>query len=149
MKLLILNGPNINFLGIREPAIYGHETYADLLDRISAYGEKIGVEVSFVQSNHEGVLIDEIQKAYYGQVDGIVFNPAGYTHTSIALADAIKGVGIPTVEVHISAVNERESYRQISYIRSVALTCISGKGFAGYLEAMDILKKHIESQHEN
>ena len=149
MKLLILNGPNINFLGIREPAIYGRETYSDLLGQISAHAEEIGVEVSFVQSNHEGVLIDEIQKAYYSKIDGIVFNPAGYTHTSIALADAVKGVGIPTVEVHISAVDQRESYRQISYIREVALTCISGKGFAGYLEAMDILKKHIESQHEH
>ena len=109
MKLLVLNGPNINMLGIREPDIYGKRTYENLKNLVSEHAKEIGVEVEFFQSNHEGALIDEIQKAYFDKVDGIVFNPAGYTHTSVAIADAIKGVNIPTVEVHISEVDKRES----------------------------------------
>ena len=139
MKLLILNGPNLNFLGIREPAIYGKETYEDLLALIRLHAEKRGVAVSFYQSNHEGDLVDAIQKAYFDKIDGIVFNPGAYTHTSIAIADAVKAVGIPTVEVHISNVKEREPFRQISYIGLVATASVIGEGLQGYLHAMDIL----------
>ena len=139
MKLLILNGPNLNFLGIREPAIYGKETYEDLLALIRLHAEKRGVAVSFYQSNHEGDLVDAIQKAYFDKIDGIVFNPGAYTHTSIASADAVKAVGIPTVEVHISNVKEREPFRQISYIGLVATASVIGEGLQGYLHAMDIL----------
>ena len=143
MKLLILNGPNLNMLGIREPAVYGKGTYAELLELISAHAKEMGVEVAFVQTNHEGVLVDEIQNAYWQHIDGIIINPAAYTHTSVAIADALKAVGIPTVEVHISKVEEREAFRRISYVRDVAIATVTGKGFMGYLEAMDILKAHI------
>ncbi len=139
MKILVLNGPNINMLGIREPHIYGSQTYNDLLDKIKAYADKKCVDVSFFQSNHEGDLVDAIQKAYYDKVDGIVINPAAYTHTSVAILDALKAVSIPTVEVHISKVEERDSFRQISYIRQIAIKTITGKGFDGYLEAIDAL----------
>ena len=108
MKFLILNGPNINMLGIREPEIYGRQSYEDLVNLIKKHAAKIGVEVEFYQSNHEGDLVDAIQKAYFDHIDGIVFNPAAYTHTSVAIADAVKGVGLPTVEVHISEVSKRE-----------------------------------------
>ncbi len=138
MKLLILNGPNLNFLGIREPGLYGSESYEDLCALCRAHAEKRGVEVEFFQSNHEGALVDAIQGAF-GNTDGIVFNPAAYTHTSVAILDAVKAVSIPTVEVHISKVNEREEFRQISYVRSACVATVTGKGFAGYLEAMDIL----------
>jgi len=144
MKLLVLNGPNINMLGIREPDIYGNRTYDDLKNLIYSHAKDIDVEVEILQSNHEGALIDEIQKAYFDKVDGIVINPAGYTHTSVALADAIKGVAIPTVEVHISDVNDREEFRRISYVRAVAVKTISGLGFDGYLKAMDILKERLQ-----
>lgn len=143
MKLLILNGPNINFLGIREPAIYGKGTYKELCDLISDYAEKVGVDVGFYQSNHEGDLVDAIQKAYYDKVDGIVFNPAAYTHTSVAIADAVKAVGIPTVEVHISDVSKREDFRQISYVRAACIDTVAGEGFNGYLHAIDIIIKCI------
>ena len=139
MKILVLNGPNINFLGIREPQIYGSQTYSDLLEKIKAYAEKKCVDVSFFQSNHEGALVDAIQQAYFDKIDGIVFNPAAYTHTSVAILDALKAVSIPTVEVHISKVEERDSFRQISYVRQVAVKTITGKGFDGYLEAIDAL----------
>ena len=139
MKILVLNGPNINFLGIREPQIYGSQTYNDLIEKIKAYAAKKCVDVSFFQSNHEGDLVDAIQKSYFDKVDGIVFNPAAYTHTSVAILDALKAVSIPTVEVHISKVEERDSFRQISYIRQVAVKTITGKGFDGYLEAIDAL----------
>ena len=139
MKILVLNGPNINFLGIREPQIYGSQTYNDLLEKIKAYAEKKCVDVSFFQSNHEGALVDAIQQAYFDKIDGIVINPAAYTHTSVAILDALKAVSIPTVEVHISKVEERDSFRQISYIRQVAVKTITGKGFDGYLEAIDAL----------
>ena len=145
MKFLIINGPNLNMLGIREPDQYGNETYEMLLEKIKKHcAEDLdGVECEFYQSNHEGALIDEIQRAYFSQVDGIVFNPAGYTHTSVALADAVKAVSIPTVEVHISYVSERETYRQISFVRAVAIDTVEGQGLNGYLIAMDALKNHL------
>lgn len=140
MKILVINGPNINMLGIREPAIYGKSTYGELVEMISDYCKEKNVQVDFFQSNHEGAMVDAIQQAY-GSYDGIVMNPAAYTHTSVALADALKAVGIPTVEVHISDVSKRESFRQISYVRDVCVATIAGKGFDGYLEAVDILIK--------
>lgn len=143
MHLLILNGPNLNLLGLREPDIYGKTSYEDLCDRIRAHADKAGVTVECKQSNHEGVLVDWIQEAY-GMVDGIVFNPGAYTHTSIALLDALKAVGIPCVEVHISDVNEREPFRQISYVGLYAEKRIIGQGLNGYLAAMDYL---IEKYH--
>ncbi len=142
MKFLILNGPNINMLGIREPEIYGRQSYEDLVNLIKKHAAKIGVEVEFYQSNHEGDLVDAIQKAYFDHIDGIVFNPAAYTHTSVAIADAVKGVGLPTVEVHISEVSKREDFRQISYIRDVACLTVTGMGFDGYLKALDHLAKN-------
>lgn len=137
-KILVLNGPNMNMLGVREPQIYGSATYADLCEKISAHAEKIGVAVDFFQSNHEGVLIDKIQETL-GVYDGIVFNPAAYTHTSIAIADAIKAVGVPTVEVHISDINTREDFRKINYISPVCVKTIIGHGRDGYCEALDYL----------
>ncbi len=142
MKILVLNGPNLNMLGIREPSHYGKETYEDLVKRIEAYADQRGVDVVCKQSNHEGVLVDDIQDAY-GVFDGIVFNPGAYTHTSIALLDALKSVSIPTVEVHISKVEEREDFRQISYVRAACFATITGHGTEGYLEAIDLLlQKH-------
>ena len=138
MKILVINGPNLNMLGIREPGIYGSETYADLLEKIRRHAESRGVEVGFYQSNHEGGIVDEIQAAW-GKYDGIVINPGAYTHTSIAIADALAAVRIPTVEVHISDVDSRESFRQISYIRPLCVGCIKGHGTDGYCEAVDIL----------
>ena len=138
MKILVINGPNLNMLGIREPAHYGRETYADLLVKIGAYAEKRGIDVEFFQSNHEGALVDAIQGAL-GTADGIVINPGAYTHTSIALLDAVKAVSIPTVEVHISDVNAREEFRRISYIRAACIATIAGHGTDGYLEAIDLL----------
>ena len=140
MKLLVINGPNLNMLGIREPAHYGAETYADLVRKIQNHCDRRGVEVTLFQSNHEGALVDEIQKAY-GVMDGIVINPGAYTHTSIAILDAVKAVSIPTVEVHISDVSKREDFRQISYIRQACVKTIAGHGFDGYLEAMEYLVK--------
>ena len=141
MKILVLNGPNLNFLGIREPAIYGSNTYDNLCPLLTQHPQETGVELEIYQSNHEGALVDKIQAAY-GRVDGIVFNPAAYTHTSVALLDALKAVGIPTVEVHISAVEEREDFRQISYVRQACVKTITGHGFDGYIEAMDYLMQH-------
>ena len=138
MKLLVINGPNLNLLGIREPAIYGAETYAELCRRVKEHAEEREVDVELYQSNHEGDLIDRIQLAY-GTIDGIVINPGGYTHTSVALLDAVKAVGIPTVEVHISDVASREDFRQVSYIRLACIATITGHGLNGYLEAMDLL----------
>lgn len=138
MKILVINGPNLNMLGIREPEIYGKETYADLVKMIKAHAEKKGVEVSFFQSNHEGAIVDAIQDSYK-KADGIIINPAAYTHTSIAILDALKTVGIPTVEVHISEISERESFRQLSYVSMIAEKTITGKGFKGYIEALDEL----------
>jgi len=138
MKILVLNGPNINMLGIREPKIYGKENYASLLAKIQKHASERGIEIQTLQSNHEGVLVDAIQAAYR-KYDGIVINPAAYTHTSIALLDALKAVGLPTVEVHISDVSKREDFRQISYVRSACIATVSGRGTDGYLEAIDIL----------
>lgn len=141
MKILVINGPNINMLGIREPGIYGDKTYSALVKLIEDYCEKIGVCVSFFQSNHEGAIVDEIQKAY-GVFDGIVINPAAYTHTSVALLDALKAVNIPAVEVHISDVASREDFRQISYVRLACKKTITGMGFEGYLRAIDFLSEN-------
>ena len=138
MKILVLNGPNLNMLGIREPGIYGSETYRDLLEKIAAHAQTRGVSVDCFQSNHEGALVDRIQEAY-GNTDGIVINPGAYTHTSIALLDAVKAVGIPTVEVHISDVARREPFRSVSYIRAACVGSVIGHGTDGYLEAMDLL----------
>ena len=138
MKILVINGPNLNMLGIREPAHYGRETYTDLVEKIQAYCTAKGIEVTFFQSNHEGALVDEIQNAY-GIMDGIVINPGAYTHTSVAILDAVKAVSIPTVEVHISKVEEREDFRQISYVRLACVKTITGHGTDGYLEAIDFL----------
>ncbi len=138
MKILVINGPNINMLGIREPDQYGKTDYKTLCGMISAHAEKEGVSVEIYQSDHEGDLVDKIQEAY-GNIDGIVINPGAYTHTSIALLDALKAVSIPTVEVHISDVGKREEFRQISYIREVCIKTVSGHGVRGYIEAMDHL----------
>ena len=143
MKFLVLNGPNINFLGIREPGIYGKSTYKDLMQTVTDYALKRGVEVTFCQSNCEGALVDAIQKAYYDKIDGIIFNPAAYTHTSIAILDAVKAVSIPTVEVHLTDVDAREEYRKISYVREAAIKTISGHGFDGYTMAIDCLINYL------
>ena len=140
MKLLVLNGPNLNMLGIREPGIYGKNTYQDLLALIADTARTLGVEAECFQSNHEGDLVDKIQWAY-GKIDGIVINPAAYTHTSVAILDALKAVSIPAVEVHISDVDSREPFRQISYAGLACEKTIKGKGFAGYAEAMEYLVK--------
>lgn len=139
MHILVINGPNMNMLGIRQPEIYGHETYEDLRAMIRTEAERLGVTVSFFQSNHEGALVDAIQQAYFDHVDGIIINPAAYTHTSVALLDAVKAVGIPTVEVHVSDPDGREDFRRISYIRSACVATVKGKGLPGYLEALRIL----------
>ncbi|MBE6999802.1 MAG: type II 3-dehydroquinate dehydratase [Ruminococcaceae bacterium] len=138
MKILVLNGPNINMLGIREPGIYGAESYQTLCDKLEALGRELNIDLEVRQSNHEGVLVDWIQEAYK-VVDGIVINPGAYTHTSIALLDALKAVGIPTVEVHISDVSKREDFRQISYLRAACVKTISGHGLDGYLEGVRYL----------
>ncbi len=138
MKILVINGPNLNMLGIREPDHYGKETYADLVAKIEKYCKSKEIQVECFQSNHEGDLVDEIQKAY-GNADGIVINPGAYTHTSIAILDAVKSVNIPTVEVHISKVEEREGFRQVSYVRLACVKTITGHGTDGYLEAIDFL----------
>ncbi len=138
MKVLIINGPNINMLGIREPEIYGSQTYGQLVDLIKAKADQLNIQVEFFQSNHEGAIVDAIQGAY-GHFDGIVINPAAYTHTSIALLDAVKAVGIPTVEVHISDPDTRDNFRKISYIRQACVKTIKGLGFDGYLLALEYL----------
>ena len=139
MKLLVLNGPNLNMLGIREPNIYGKETYQDLCDLITNYCNDLHIDVELYQSNHEGDLVDKIQQAYFNHVDGIVINPGAYTHTSIALLDALKSVMIPTVEVHISNVSEREEFRKTSYVSLACIKTIAGEGLKGYLMAIDLL----------
>ena len=138
MKILVINGPNINMLGIREPGIYGKDSYETLCANIRQYADKNGAVVKLYQSNHEGCLVDEIQAAY-GVFDGIVINPGAYTHTSVALLDAVKAVSIPTVEVHISDISSREEFRQISYIRAACVKTISGHGIDGYTEAIQFL----------
>lgn len=138
MRILVLNGPNLNMLGVREPEIYGSENYNHLVALIEAHCKEKDVEVDIRQSNHEGELVDIIQQSL-GAFDGIVFNPAAYTHTSVALLDALKAVNIPTVEVHISDPDSREDFRRISYIRTACVATIAGHGFNGYLEAIDLL----------
>ena len=140
MKILVINGPNINMLGIREPEIYGSASYKDLCEMIKNHCDKKSIEVELYQSNHEGDLVDKIQAAY-GVFDGIVINPAAYTHTSVALLDAVKSVQIPTVEVHISDPDTREEFRKISYIRLACAKTIKGQGFDGYLQAIDFLSE--------
>ena len=142
MKILVINGPNLNFLGIREPGIYGKNTFADLLQLLDAWGKELGVEVEQYQSNHEGDLVDKIQWAY-GKVDGIVINPAAYTHTSVAILDALKAVSIPAVEVHISDVSTRESFRQVSYAGMACIKTYMGHGFEGYAMAIRYLKGYL------
>ena len=138
MRILVLNGPNLNLLGLREPSIYGNNTYADLKKMIEDHCKEKNIYVEVKQTNYEGVLVDEIQQAL-GNFDGIVINPAAYTHTSVAILDAAKAVNLPIVEVHISDVSKREDFRQVSYIRSACKKTIAGKGFNGYLEAIDYL----------
>ena len=164
MKFLVLNGPNLNLLGIREPEIYGNRTYNDLCQLIEAHAAEIGIEVEIRQSNHEGVLVDWIQAAggFYDRIlapgdsfagvrdprarfDGIVLNAAAYTHTSVAIPDALKAVALPAVEVHLSDPDARESFRRINFLRQACAATVSGKGFDGYLEAMDVLKLKIEA----
>lgn len=143
MKIYVINGPNLNMLGIREPEHYGNSTYEELVKTVRDYCEKNKIEAVFYQSNHEGALVDKIQEAYFEGADGIVINPGAYTHTSIALLDAVKATILPTVEVHISNLNEREDYRQISYIREAAIATVCGKGIGGYLIAIETLIKHL------
>ena len=140
MKILVLNGPNLNMLGIREPGIYGKNTFQDLLDLLEKTAREEQIEIEQYQSNHEGCLVDKIQEAYYKKIDGIVINPAAYTHTSIAILDALKAVSIPTVEVHISDINNRDEFRKKSFISEVCKKVIIGKGLAGYEEAGMFLK---------
>lgn len=139
MKIYVINGPNLNLLGIREPEHYGRTTYADLVKMIEAHCASRGVECVCYQSNHEGDLVDKIQEAYFEGAGGIVINPGAYTHTSIAILDAVKSVMLPTVEVHISAVEKREDFRQVSFIRMAAKATVTGRGVQGYLDAIDLL----------
>ena len=143
MKLMVINGANLNMLGIREPDIYGKTTYQDLVDLLEKEALKRNIEIKIVQSNHEGVLVDYIQQCYFEKYDGIIINPGAYTHTSIALLDALKAVGIPAVEVHISDVSKREEFRQVSYISLAVVARVIGKGIMGYVEAIDILKNRM------
>ena len=142
MKILVINGPNINLLGLREPEIYGSQSYKELLRLLEQWGDELGLEIEPFQSNHEGALVDRIQAAY-GVFDGIVINPAAYTHTSIAILDALKAVGIPAVEVHISDVSRREPFRQISYAGMACVRTITGQGLDGYRQALVFLKTHL------
>ena len=142
MKIYVLNGPNLNMLGIREPDIYGRTTYVDLCKTITDYAESLGVDVVLYQSNHEGELVDKIQEAYFEGADGIIINPGAYTHTSIAILDAIKSTSLPTVEVHISNLAEREPFRQKSYVSLVAKKRIIGHGIDGYKEAIYYFTKN-------
>ena len=141
MKFLIINGPNLNMLGIREPGIYGKQDFAYLLDYVKQACDDAGVECETFQSNHEGAIVDRIQEAY-GKIDGIVINPAAYTHTSVAILDAVKSTQLPTVEIHISKVEEREDFRQVSFIRQACIGTITGQGTDGYLQAIDRLEAY-------
>lgn len=143
MKFLVINGPNLNLLGLREPAIYGSQDFAALQDFIRAAAREAGVEVELFQSNHEGAIVDAIQAAY-GTADGIVINPAAYTHTSVAILDALKAVALPAVEVHLSDVSAREPFRQISYAGMACVKTYMGLGFEGYRQAILYLKQYLE-----
>ena len=140
MKILVINGPNLNLLGVREPDIYGKQSYDALIRLINEGAARLGLEVKCFQSNHEGAIVDEIQSAL-GAYDGIVINPAAYTHTSVAILDALKAVGLPTVEVHISDISRRESFRQFSYVSLYAEKTIAGQGFEGYIQALEYLQQ--------
>ncbi len=144
MKLYIINGPNLNMLGIREPEIYGDNNYSDLVDMLTKHCESLGITPVIFQSNHEGELVDKIQEAYFEGAFGIVINPGAYTHTSVALLDAVKATSLPTVEVHISDLSKREDFRQISYIRAACVKTIAGHGLSGYTEAIDYLYEEIK-----
>ena len=144
MKILVINGPNINMLGIREPDVYGKNTFADLLALLDRVAKEEGIEIEQYQSNHEGCLVDKIQQAY-GKFDGIVINPAAYTHTSVAILDALKAVSLPAVEVHISDVDSRESFRQVSYAGMACKKTIKGLGFEGYRHAILFLKDFLQN----
>ncbi len=146
MKIYVINGPNLNMLGIREPTLYGKGTYKDLCDLIEQHSKRFNAEVVFYQSNHEGCLVDKIQEAYFEKADGIIINPGAYTHTSVALLDAVKSTSLPTVEVHISKVEEREDFRQISYIRKACIKTITGEGFDGYIHALEVLSQYLENK---
>ncbi|MDD3393870.1 MAG: type II 3-dehydroquinate dehydratase [Anaerotignum sp.] len=148
MKILVLNGPNLNMLGIREKGIYGSETYEDLLHLIQKTAEEKNIEVEVYQSNHEGALVDRIQQAYFDGTEGIVMNPAAYTHTSVAILDALKAVSLPAVEVHISDVSQREDFRQISYAGRACVKTIMGKGILGYKEAILFLQERSNTKGE-
>ena len=148
MRLLVINGPNLNMLGIREPAVYGTGTLKDLEQRVRTHCEGIGVRASFFQSNHEGDIVDAIQAAY-GTMDAILINPAAYTHTSIAILDALKAVGLPAVEVHLSDIESREPFRHHSYISAACLRTIKGKGVDGYLEGVDVLAAHCNAANKD
>ena len=145
MKLLVLNGPNINMLGIRDPGVYGSQSYSELLRLLDVWAAELGVDMEHYQSNHEGCLVDKIQAAY-GNFDGIVINPAAYTHTSIAILDALKAVGLPAVEVHISDVSRREDFRQISYAGKACIKTIMGQGLDGYRQAMAFLVELLNTK---
>ncbi|MBR5359998.1 MAG: 3-dehydroquinate dehydratase [Lachnospiraceae bacterium] len=142
MKILVINGCNINMIGIREPELYGTDKYSELVTMIREHAAKIGVDVEVYQSNHEGDLVDKIQQAY-GDVDGIIINAGAYTHTSIAILDALKAVNIPTVEVHVTDPDIREDFRKVNFVRPACIYTIKGQGFPGYLEALDHLKEYL------
>ena len=147
MRILVISGPNLNMLGIREPDIYGRKTYKDLCDMIECFAKENNIDVELYQSNYEGDIVTKIQQAY-NNFDGIVINPAAYTHTSIALLDAVKAVGLPTVEVHISKVNEREPFRKTSYIRAACIATVCGEGIRGYAHAINTLIDYCEGKNE-
>ena len=148
-KICVINGPNMNLLGVREPSVYGRKTYDELITYIKDYADTKGVTCRFFQSNHEGAIIDELQSCL-GRFDGIILNPAGYTHTSVAIADAVCAVGLPTVEVHISDVSNREPFRKVSYVRPHCIATVAGEGFDGYLKAIDLLLERLcqEEKHD-
>lgn len=145
MKILVINGPNLNFVGIREPEIYGNKTYKDLVTSIERWAKELGHDVEVFQSNHEGELVTKIQDAYFAKVEGIIINAAAYTHTSVAILDALKAVAIPTVEVHLSDIHAREPFRHHSYVSMAAEKMICGKGFDGYKEALAYFAEKIEN----
>ena len=146
MKIAIINGPNINMLGIREPGIYGETSYKDLVDMIINHAKKIHIDISCYQSNVEGEIVNFIQQVFFEKFDGIIINPAAYTHTSIAILDALKATNLPTIEVHISDVNEREYFRKVSYIRDYCFKTISGEGIQGYIHAINDMKEYLEAK---
>jgi len=149
VNILVINGPNMNLLGIRQPEIYGTATYEDLKALVQAEADALGVEGSFFQSNHEGALVDAIQQAYFDRVDGIIINPAAYTHTSVAILDALKAVALPAVEVHLSDISKREAFRSLSYAGMACLATCKGHGFESYKEAIQYLKDYLLKKKEN